>query len=105
MRVISGNPSAGRIGHRLSDRPSAANRFSPTPIHPKRSLRMRIAMFSSESLHSINTGGLGVHVTELAAGLQRRGHDVHVITRRMHEQKYYDRIDGVRYHRVVYGST
>ena len=27
---------------------------------------MRIAMFSSESLHSITTGGLGVHVTELA---------------------------------------
>ena len=37
---------------------------------------MRVAMFSSESLHSINTGGL--HVTKLAAGLQRRGHDVHV---------------------------
>lgn len=37
---------------------------------------MRVAMFSSESLHSISTGGLGVHVTELAAGLQRRGHDM-----------------------------
>ena len=66
---------------------------------------MRIAMFSSESLHSISTGGLGVHVTELAAGLQRRGHDIHVITRRMHEQKSYDCIDGVHYHRVDHGST
>src|SRR5512147_683852 len=65
---------------------------------------MRIAMFSSESLHSISTGGLGVHVTELAAGLQRRGHDIHVITRRMHEQKSYDCIDGVHYHRVDHGS-
>lgn len=61
---------------------------------------MRIAMFSSESLHSISSRGLGVHVTELAAGLQRRGHDVHVITRRMQEQKFYDCIDGVHYHRV-----
>src|SRR5512143_1305678 len=67
--------------------------------------KMRIAMFSSESLHSISTGGLGVHVTELAAGLQRRGHDIHVITRRMHEQKSYDCIDGVHYHRVDHGST
>ena len=66
---------------------------------------MRIAMFSSESLHSVSTGGLGVHVTELAAGLQRRGHDIHVITRRMHEQKSYDCIDGVHYHRVDHGST
>jgi glycosyltransferase involved in cell wall biosynthesis len=65
---------------------------------------MRIAMFSSESLHSISSGGLGVHVTELAAGLQRRGHDVHVITRRMQEQKSYECIDRVHYHRVDYGS-
>jgi hypothetical protein len=35
---------------------------------------MRVALFSWESLHSINIGGLGVHVTELAAGLERRGH-------------------------------
>ncbi|MBL8107784.1 MAG: glycosyltransferase, partial [Anaerolineales bacterium] len=47
---------------------------------------MRIALFSSESLHSISSGGLGVHVTELAAGLQRRGHDPHVITRRKDDQ-------------------
>ena len=66
---------------------------------------MRIAMFSSESLHSISSGGLGVHVTELAAGLQRRGHDVHVITPRMQEQKSYDCIDGVHYHRVDHGSN
>src|SRR5512133_1666489 len=66
--------------------------------------KMRIAMFSSESLHSISSGGLGVHVTELAAGLQRRGHDVHVITRRMQEQKSYECIDGVHYHRVDHGS-
>lgn len=67
--------------------------------------RCVLPCFSSESLHSISTGGLGVHVTELAAGLQRRGHDIHVITRRMHEQKSYDCIDGVHYHRVDHGST
>ena len=66
---------------------------------------MRIAMFSSESLHSISSGGLGVHVTELAAGLERRGHDLHVITRRKEGQNYYDFIDGVRYHRIDHGMS
>ncbi|MGA1825314.1 MAG: glycogen/starch synthase, partial [bacterium] len=37
---------------------------------------MRIAMFSWESMHSINIGGVGNHVTELAAGLERKGHEV-----------------------------
>ena len=66
---------------------------------------MRVAMFSSESLHSIAIGGLGVHVTELAAGLERRGHDVHVITPRTNEQHHYDRINGVHYHRVDHGLS
>lgn len=66
---------------------------------------MRVAMLSSESLHSITSGGLGVHVTELAAGLQRRGHEMHVITRRKEDQNYYDFIDGVHYHRVDHGLS
>lgn len=66
---------------------------------------MRIAMFSWESLHSIFMGGLGVHVTELAAGLERRGHEVHVITRRGTEQGSYDLIDGVHYHRIDHGIS
>ena len=66
---------------------------------------MRVAMFSCESLHSIMCGGLGVHVTELAAGLERRGHDVHVFTRRLEHQSYYDRIDGVHYHRIDHGLS
>lgn len=66
---------------------------------------MRIAMFSSESLHSITTGGLGVHVTELAAGLERRGHELHVITRRSEGQHDYDLIDGVHYHRIDHGLS
>lgn len=64
---------------------------------------MRVAMFSWESLHSIVHGGMGVHVTELAAGLERRGHDMHVITRRAAHQSPYDQIHGVHYHRVDHG--
>lgn len=66
---------------------------------------MRIAMFSSESLHSSVAGGLGVHVTELAAGLERRGHDIHVITQRGGGQSGYDRIQGVHYHRVDHSAN
>ena len=51
---------------------------------------MRIALFSWETLHSIAVGGVGVHVTELAAALQRRGHEVHVFTRIGHGQAHYD---------------
>ena len=61
---------------------------------------MRVAMFSWESMHSFLLGGVGVHVTELAAGLQRRGHEVHVITRRGDHQSHYDLIHNVHYHRV-----
>lgn len=66
---------------------------------------MRIGMFSSESLHSIFAGGLGVHVTELAAGLERRGHEIHVITRRSEGQADYGLIDGVHYHRIDHGLS
>ncbi|MFW6244774.1 MAG: glycosyltransferase family 4 protein [Fibrobacterota bacterium] len=66
---------------------------------------MRVALFSWESLHSFKIGGLGVHVTELAAGLERREHDIHVFTRRKPGQNTYDRIDGVHYHRVDHGIS
>ena len=66
---------------------------------------MRVGMFSSESLHSILSGGLGVHVTELAAGLERRGHEIHVITRRSEGQADYGLIDGVHYHRIDHGLS
>lgn len=60
---------------------------------------MRTAMFSWETLHSIPVGGVGVHVTELAAAMQRRGHEVHVFTRIGPGQKEYEEIHGVHYHR------
>ena len=42
---------------------------------------MRVAILSWESLHSVAAGGVASHVTELAAALCRRGHDVHLFTR------------------------
>jgi glycosyltransferase involved in cell wall biosynthesis len=66
---------------------------------------MRIALFSWETLHSIPVGGVAVHVTELAAALQRRGHDVHVFTRRGHGQPDYDCIHNVHYQRCSFSLT
>jgi len=63
---------------------------------------MKIAMLSWESLHSIRVGGIAPHVTELAMTLHRRGHDVHIFTRRGEGQKRYERIDGVHYHRCPF---
>ncbi|MCE5326771.1 MAG: glycosyltransferase family 4 protein [Planctomycetaceae bacterium] len=60
---------------------------------------MRIAIFSWESLHSIVVGGVAVHVTELAAALQRRGNEVHVFARLGQGQTTYQQIHGVHYHR------
>lgn len=57
-------------------------------------------MFSWESLHSITVGGVAPHVTELAAALQRRGHEVHIFTRRAEGQQLHEEIYGVMYHRV-----
>ncbi len=63
---------------------------------------MKIALLSWETLHSISVGGVGVHVTELAAALERRGHEVHVFTRMGKGQQWYQRIDGVHYHRCPF---
>lgn len=60
---------------------------------------MRIAILAWESLHSVVVGGVAVHVTELAAGLQRRSHEVHVFVRVAPGQSTYQLIDGVHYHR------
>lgn len=63
---------------------------------------MRIAILSWETLHSIPVGGVGVHATELAAALERKGHEVHVFTRMAFGQGHYDQIDGVHYHRCQF---
>ncbi len=60
---------------------------------------MRIAFFAWESLHSIAVGAVAQHVTDLAAALERRGHEVHVFVRMGEGQSNYDVIEGVHYHR------
>ena len=67
---------------------------------------MRIAMLTWESLHSVAVGGVAVHVTELAAALERKGNEVHVFTRmRWQGDWHYDKIHGVHYHRVPYSGA
>ena len=61
---------------------------------------LRIALFTWESLHTIAVGGVAPHVTELAAGLERRGHEVHVYSRTGDGQLPYEIVDGVHIHRV-----
>jgi len=63
---------------------------------------VRIAILSWESLHSVAVGGVAVHVSELAAALARKGHQVHIFTRRAPGQQGHDFIDGVHYHRCTY---
>lgn len=63
-------------------------------------MNVRVALFSWETLHSIAVGGVSVHVTELAAALERRDHEVHVFTRKAAQQSAYDCIHGVHYYRV-----
>ncbi|EPR57846.1 glycosyltransferase [Toxoplasma gondii GT1] len=42
---------------------------------------LSVALFSWESLHTHAVGGVAPHVTELAAGLARQGHEVHIFVR------------------------
>ncbi|MFA4991710.1 MAG: glycosyltransferase family 4 protein [Candidatus Omnitrophota bacterium] len=67
---------------------------------------MRIALFSWEAIHSICVGGVGVHVSELACALERKGHEVHVFTRMgKPDHAWYECIHGVHYHRCPYRSS
>lgn len=63
---------------------------------------MQIALLSWEAKHSIAVGGLAEHVSELAEALGRRGHQVHIFTRRGAGQGHYDFIGGVHIHRCPF---
>jgi glycosyltransferase involved in cell wall biosynthesis len=65
---------------------------------------MRIGMLSWESLYSIKVGGVAPHVSEISEALARRGHEVHVFTRRGDFDSY-DKINGVHYQRVDSDSS
>jgi glycosyltransferase involved in cell wall biosynthesis len=57
-----------------------------------------LAIFSWESLYTIQVGGLGVAVTMLAEELARQGHEVSYFTRGAPGQPQYMHINGVDYH-------
>ena len=61
-----------------------------------------IAMCAWESLHTVAVGGVAPHVTELAAGLARRGNEVHLFVRAGYDmsQARYEVIHDVHVHRV-----
>ena len=66
----------------------------------KRGTEMRVGIFSWESLYSVKIGGIAPHVSELSEALVKRGHEVHIFTRRG-DFDVYDIINGVHYHRVA----
>ncbi len=65
---------------------------------------MRIGMFSWESLYSVKVGGVAPHVSEISEALVKRGHEVHIFTRRG-DFETYDRINGVHYQRADVDSS
>ena len=65
---------------------------------------MQIGMLSWESLYSIKVGGVAPHVSELSEALVRRGHEVHIFTRRGDFDSY-DKINGVHYQRIDLDSS
>ncbi len=56
-------------------------------------------MFAWESLYGVKVGGLAPHVSELSEALAKKGHEVHVFTRKGGYGPY-DVIKGVHYQRV-----
>jgi len=102
MRLRGG---ATRIPHHLDSSDSMVTLVQQRQYPPKLTAAdgeraLRIALLSWESLHTVAVGGVAQHVTELAAGLERRGHEVHVFSRAGGGQIPYEIIDGVHVHRV-----
>jgi glycosyltransferase involved in cell wall biosynthesis len=61
--------------------------------------KLRIAVFSWESLHSIRVGGVACHVSELSNALALEGHEVHLFTRAIEDSD--EIINGVHYHMIA----
>ncbi len=66
--------------------------------------KLKIALLSWESRHSIAVGGLAEHVTELANALAQRGHSLHLFTRTAAGQSPHQKIDRVHYHRCTHAA-
>lgn len=78
---------------------------SPPPISRLRGggdrEHLKIALCAWESLYSVAVGGVAPHVSELARGLSKLGHEAHLYVRMgASNQKHYEIIDGVHVHRV-----
>jgi len=61
--------------------------------------KIRIAVFSWESLYSIRVGGVSCHVSELSNALASKGHEVHLFTRAAEDSD--EIINGVHYHMIA----
>ncbi len=65
--------------------------------------KIRIGMFTWESLYSIRVGGISPHVSELSDALAAEGHEVHLFTRAREDND--EIINGVHYHRIACEQT
>lgn len=66
--------------------------------------KLKIGMFSWESLYSVKVGGIAPHVSELSETLAKKGHEVHLFTRSGGLQDY-ELINGVHYHRISHDQS
>jgi glycogen(starch) synthase len=71
--------------------------------HLKKALR--IAAFATTSLHSGEEGQLSRFVTELAAGQNREGHEVHVFVPATDKLAEDRKIDGIQYHALTIAES
>lgn len=65
--------------------------------------KIRIGMFSWESLYSIRVGGISPHVSELSEAIAAEGHELHLFTREYENSD--EVINGVHYHRTAFDRT
>ncbi len=65
--------------------------------------KIRIGMFTWESLYSIRVGGISPHVSELSDALAAEGHEIHLFTRAREDND--EIINGVHYHRIACEQT
>jgi len=61
--------------------------------------KLRIGMFTWESLYSIRVGGISPHVSELSDALAAEGHEVHLFTRNRENKD--ELINGFYYHKIA----
>jgi 1,4-alpha-glucan branching enzyme/glycosyltransferase involved in cell wall biosynthesis len=89
--------------HRAEERQLACTEAFEDCIVGRRPLR--IAMLAWETLHTIAAGGVAPHVTELAADLNKLGHEVHIFTRSTQPRTWEHEIMGVWYHEVAFDTS